>query len=113
PFMKTKTTDLETPSKIQTLSPETEPTSASRAISLLDLAEVLDQHKIWAESGGESGVKADLCGVNLANADLTGVNLQGALLNKTNLRGADLSLANLRGTSLVDADLRETNLLGT
>src|SRR2546426_9196955 len=29
-------------------------------------------HKIWVESGGESGVKADLCGVNLAKADLTG-----------------------------------------
>jgi uncharacterized protein YjbI with pentapeptide repeats len=112
-FMKTKTTDLETESKIQTLSPETEPSAESRGISLLDLAEVLDQHKIWAESGGESGAKADLCGVNLSNADLTGANLQGALLNKANLRGADLSLANLRGTSLVQADLRDTNLLGT
>ena len=29
-------------------------------ISLLDLAEILDQHKMWVESGGESGVKADL-----------------------------------------------------
>ncbi len=44
----------------------------SIGISLLDLAEILDQHKIWVESGGESGVKADLCGVNLAKADLTG-----------------------------------------
>ncbi len=78
--------DLETASKIQTLSPET---------------------------ARESGAKADLSGVNLANADLTGVNLQGAHLNKANLRGADLSLANLRGASLVQADLRDTNLLGT
>jgi hypothetical protein len=54
----------------------------SIAISLLDLAEILDQHKIWVESGGESGVKADLCGVNLAKADLTGVNLQGAHLHR-------------------------------
>src|SRR4029077_7223163 len=30
----------------------------SIGISLLDLAEILDQHKIWVESGGESGVKA-------------------------------------------------------
>src|SRR6202051_2515799 len=105
--MKTKTPDLETMSKIQTLSPETAPSAESRAISLLDLAAVMDQHKIWAESGGESGTKADLCGVHLANADLTGANLQGALMNKANLRGADLSLANLRGTSLVKASLRE------
>jgi len=38
----------------------------SIGISLIDLAEILDQHKIWVESGGESGIKADLCGVNLA-----------------------------------------------
>jgi len=82
-------------------------------ISLLDLAEILDQHKLWVESGGESGSKADLCCVNLANADLTGVNLQGAFLHKANLSGADLSMANLRGASLVQADLRNSNLLGT
>src|SRR5438105_11289631 len=83
------------------------------AISLIELAEILDQHKIWAESGGESGAKADLCGVNLAKADLTGVNLQGAHLHRVNLAGADLSMANLRGASLVRANLQNANLLGT
>src|SRR5262249_24085527 len=29
-------------------------------ISLLELAEPLDQHKAWAESGGENGQRADL-----------------------------------------------------
>ncbi|GAC1669803.1 MAG: hypothetical protein NVS9B4_25860 [Candidatus Acidiferrum sp.] len=82
-------------------------------ISLVDLAEVLDQHKLWVESSGESGSKADLCGVNLANADLTGVNLEGAHLHKVNLCGADLSMANLRGANLVQADLRNATLLGT
>src|SRR3989454_3624194 len=85
----------------------------SIGISLLDLAEILDQHKIWVESGGESGIKADLCGVNLAKADLTGVNLQGAHLHRTNLAGADLSMANLRGASLVRSNLQNANLLGT
>jgi uncharacterized protein YjbI with pentapeptide repeats len=84
-----------------------------QGISLLDLAEILDQHKEWVESGGQAGAKADLCGADLGNADLTGLNLQGAFLHKTNLRGADLSLASLRGASLVQADLRDTNLLGT
>src|SRR5262245_12715118 len=82
-------------------------------ISLIDLAEILDQHKQWVESGGESGAKADLCGVNLAKADLTGVNLQGAHLHRTNLMGADLSMANLRGASLVRANMQNTNVLGT
>src|SRR6267143_6031626 len=89
------------------------PGEGSIGISLIDLAEILDQHKIWVESGGESGAKADLSGVNLAKADLTGVNLQGAHLHRTNLVGADLSMANLRGASLVRADLRSANLLGT
>ena len=86
---------------------------ASIGISMLDLAEILDQHKQWVESGGEIGVKADLCGVNLAKADLTGVNLQGAHLHRVNLAGADLSMANLRGASLVRASLHNANLLGT
>ena len=85
----------------------------SIGISVLDLAEILDQHKLWVESGGESGAKADLSGVNLSKADLTGVNLQGAHLHRTNLVGADLSMANLRGASLVRADMRNANLLGT
>jgi uncharacterized protein YjbI with pentapeptide repeats len=96
-------------------SPAAEPASEGEAvgISLLDLAEILDQHKIWVESGGESGIKADLCGVNLTKADLTGVNLQGAHLHRMNLAGADLSMANLRGASLVRSNLQNANLLGT
>ncbi|HKV61410.1 MAG TPA: pentapeptide repeat-containing protein [Candidatus Acidoferrum sp.] len=89
------------------------PSEDTAGISLLELAEILDQHKIWVESGGESGVKADLCGINLAKADLTGVNLQGASLIRMNLAGADLSMANLRGASLVRSNLQNANLLGT
>src|SRR5262249_14989235 len=60
--------------------PAEEPSSGdgSVGISLIDLAEMLDQHKQWVESGGESGARADLTGVNLSKADLTGVNLQAA-----------------------------------
>jgi uncharacterized protein YjbI with pentapeptide repeats len=94
-------------------APELTAEESLAGISLLELAEVLDQHRIWVESGGETGAKADLCGVNLSKADLTGVNLQGASLHRTNLSGADLSMANLRGASLVQADLRDAHLLGT
>jgi uncharacterized protein YjbI with pentapeptide repeats len=86
---------------------------AKRAEGVFDLAAVLDQHRIWVESGGEAGIKADLCAANLENADLTGANLQGAFLQRANLRGADLSMANLRHASLVQADLCNANLLGT
>src|SRR5260221_6137631 len=79
---------------------------------MLEFAAILDQHRIWVESGGEAGTKADLCGANRKNADLTGVNLQGAFLQRANLRGADLSMADLRHASLVQADLGNANLLG-
>ncbi len=85
----------------------------SSNLSLIELAEILDLHKLWVESDGDSGTKADLSGANLAGADLTGVNLQGALMTKVNLTGADLSMANLRGANLVHADLSNTTLLGT
>jgi uncharacterized protein YjbI with pentapeptide repeats len=83
------------------------------SIPLIELAQILDEHRIWVESGGDAGVKADLTGANLAGADLTGVNFQDAILTKANLAGADLSMANLRGANLVHADLRNTILLGT
>src|SRR5882757_9831195 len=79
---------------------------------LLEVAEALDQHRLWVESNGKEGIRGDFAGANLSDADLTAVNLQGADLTKVNLRGADLSMANLRGVNLVEADLRETNLLG-
>jgi uncharacterized protein YjbI with pentapeptide repeats len=79
---------------------------------MLEVAEALDQHRLWVESNGKEGIRGDFAGANLSDADLTGVNLQGADLTKVNLRGADLSMANLRGANLVEADLRETNLLG-
>jgi uncharacterized protein YjbI with pentapeptide repeats len=100
-------------SKRESVAEEIPAGDESIGISLLELAEILDQHKIWVESGGETGAKADLSGVNLSKADLTGVNLQSATLHRTNLVGADLSMANLRAASLVRADLRNANLLGT
>src|SRR5436190_22254863 len=61
---------------------ETSSGGDSTAISLIELAEILDQHKIWAEPGGGPRPNADLAGVNLAKADVTAVNLQGAHLHR-------------------------------
>jgi uncharacterized protein YjbI with pentapeptide repeats len=88
-----------------------EPRAASG--DLLEFAEVLDQHRLWADSGGEQGLQGHFAGADLTGVDLTAANLQGAELQKVKLRGADLSMANLRNANLVEADLRETNLLGT
>ena len=108
-----KTDKLEMLADLEEREASTLAADRASSVSLLELAQLLDEHKLWVESGGDSGVKADLSGVNLAGADLTGVNLQGATLTKANLTGADLSMANLRGANLVHADMRNTTLLGT
>ena len=99
----------------QPVLPPTEvvPQSYNTHSHLLEFAELLDQHRLWVESGGKEGIQGDLSGANLNEADLTGAVLQGAQMQKVRLRGADLSMANLRSANLVEADLRDTNLLGT
>jgi uncharacterized protein YjbI with pentapeptide repeats len=89
------------------------PESYANSADLLEFAQTLDQHRLWAESNGKEGTRGDFTGADLTNVDLTGANLQGAQLQKAELRGADLSMANLRNANLVEADLREANLLGT
>jgi uncharacterized protein YjbI with pentapeptide repeats len=100
--------------EVSEVSEVSEPAKAPAGTGdLLEFAEVLDQHRLWVESGGKEGVQGHFAGGDLSGVDLTGANLQGAELQKANLRGADLSMANLRNATLVEADLRETNLLGT
>ena len=61
------------------------------------LKEILASHKLWLESKGTQGKRADLLGANLYRA-----NLQRAYLQRAYLREANLSEANL-----YEADLRE------
>src|SRR4029077_18680586 len=78
-----------------------------------DLRECIENHGSWLDSGGETGIRADLSGKNLEGADLVDARLRDALLHKTNLKGADLTLADFRAATLVQANLAEANLLGT
>ena len=93
----------------------------------MDLYEILEQHKIWVETLGQEGIKAnfyeaDLRGANLfcadlreadlRSADLSNARLCGANLNGARLCGANLRNADLRDSNLYDADLRGANLFG-
>lgn len=69
------------------------------------LDKILEEHKEWLRTDGESGKRADLRYANLRCADLRSADLRSADLRGANLRGADLTDANLRG-----ADLRGANL---
>src|SRR5207248_10175762 len=114
PKLQQKPSASEKVSAIHKPAAAEEPSSGdgSIGISLIDLAEILDQHKQWVESGGESGARADLTGVNLAKADLTGINLQGSILHRVNMAGADLSIAHLRKASFRSASLHPSDPMG-
>jgi hypothetical protein len=73
-----------------------------------ELKEILEQHKLWIETNGVQGQRADLRGANLIGANLKDAYLEGALLNYAILQGA-----NLGGTDLGGADLQGANLGGT
>jgi hypothetical protein len=73
---------------------------ALRTITPEQLKHILAQHKLWCETDGREGERANLCGANLYRA-----NLYGANLRKANLCGANLSGANLRRAKLPDFQL--------
>ena len=83
----------------------------------MDIKKILDEHKLWRETVGKEGARANLRGAYLRDANLFGAYLRGANLREANLRDADLSGANLFGAYLRDANLfganlREANLCG-
>ena len=77
-----------------------------------DLRKILDEHKIWIESFGVNGSRANLYDADLYDANLYDADLRGANLRGADLRGANLCGANLCGANLYDADLRGANLRG-
>ncbi|MBI1955051.1 MAG: pentapeptide repeat-containing protein [Acidobacteria bacterium] len=59
------------------------------------LREILESHRIWLETKGSTGDKADLQRADLHGADLRLVDLRSANLRRANLSSAELSGANL------------------
>ncbi len=83
-----------------------------REVSPKKLAKILEAHRMWVESEGKEGERADLNEANLQEAYLGEANLQGANLFEANLQGAKLDGANLYEANLYRANLSEANLLG-
>lgn len=72
----------------------------NRAERLLEIHGILSDHKLWLETDGKEGKKANLSEANFFEADLS----------NTDLSKADLSGADLRKANFVRADLREADL---
>ena len=89
-----------------------------RKISQKELREILELHKLWLETDGEEGARADLSYYDLRNADLRYADLRYAdLFNtnlfNTNLSYCNLSYANLNKANLSCADLNNADLFNT
>ena len=88
----------------------------------MDIKKILDDHKLWRETGGEKGTQAylrgaylrdtSLEGANLSKANLYGTYFRDAYLYGANLEGANLRYANLYGANLYGAYLTGANLYG-
>ena len=72
------------------------------------LKEILNQHRLWLDTNGVQGKRANLRGANLEYANLKDANLKDA-----DLTGADLTGANLHGAKFSDADLSCASLIDT
>jgi nucleoid DNA-binding protein len=75
-----------------------------------ELKKILDDHRRWLESEGQSGEKATLIGARLVRADLYGLRLSRVNFQGADLRGADLSEADLYEANLEDARLNDATL---
>jgi uncharacterized protein YjbI with pentapeptide repeats len=83
-----------------------------------EIQKILEEHRLWLDSDGKDGKRADFEGANLEGADLEGAYLQGAILKgahleKAHLGGAKLQGADLEGAYLQGAILKEAYLGGT
>ena len=77
-----------------------------------ELKQILVDHRLWWETDGREGKRANLDGAYLVRANLDGANLDGANLVRANLVRANLVRANLAGANLVRANLDGANLDG-
>ena len=86
-----------------------------REITREELDMILKNHKLWLDTDGKEGERADLSYTDLRYVDLGCANLYHANLYRANLEGvnlyhANLRLANLRDTNLKGADLSSAKL---
>ena len=65
-----------------------------------ELNRILDQHKLWLESNGNKGKRANLSGANLSDADLRGADLGGADLTDSILNSKYMSSAKVSQSQL-------------
>ena len=69
-----------------------------------ELDKILENHKLWIESNGEDGEKADLSEKKLQGLSFEKAELKEAIFDGAVLIGADFSGANLENAMLMPSD---------
>ena len=75
-----------------------------------ELQQILNDHKLWLDSNGERGARANLEKAYLYNADFYKANLENANFINADLENAHLYNADLEGANLENANLENANL---
>ena len=76
------------------------------------LDSILDNHRLWLETKGKEGERANFDHCDLGKADFEGLNLQKASFRGANLRFANFKDANLWGALFHGANLEDADLSG-
>ncbi|MFQ5509346.1 MAG: pentapeptide repeat-containing protein [Leptospirillia bacterium] len=71
---------------------------------------ILADHRVWLDTDGRAGVRADLSSADLSDMDMTGVRLERAILVGVNFLGSDLSEALLDHAKMTRANLGQVDL---
>ncbi|MCP4458828.1 MAG: pentapeptide repeat-containing protein [Cytophagales bacterium] len=87
-----------------------QPALGNENMNKKELKEILRLHKLWVETEGKGGKRANLVEAYLAEANLAGVNFERANLIGVNLVLAKLVLANLHEANLEEAYLKGVDL---
>ncbi|GEM_PF-799339 len=86
-----------------------------REISNEEIREILEQHKLWLESSGKKGQRANLENTDLIKKDLSKANLSkatliGCIATRADFSSADMSYADLRNVGLACASIMNATL---
>lgn len=79
-------------------------------LSKQEIKEIINKHKLWLNSNGVEGVKANFSNTDLSGIDLKNINLSNADFSNSILSHVDFTNSNLSGANLSNADLSDSKL---
>lgn len=70
---------------------------------------ILEQHKLWLESEGKEGERADFSYTDLSGVDFSGENLKGAIFTGAKLTSTNFQGAKMYGVDIFSPEFKDTD----